>query len=283
MVAPVPLEGLASTKERPMQNGRAPVEPADAAGSKAVERVAAIVMTLAEEARPMGIAEVSEAASLPQATVHRLLNALVNPGWVEKDPSTGRYRLGHGLLGPSVATLSHSPLVENGQSIVNRAAEMGGHGANSVLSVLVGRTVVYLARSSQEQERGTLLPGFSRPAHASASGKVLLAFMEPEARRRLYRGQRQLRQFTPKTIPDVESLEAQLAGVRENGYAVEKGEYREYIINIAVPVHGADGKVVAALTCGGRPEIMSPEHTVFVREELTHLAEDLSSLAGFRD
>ena len=266
-----------------MQDGRTSAETADATGSKAVERVAAIVMTLAEEARPMGIAEVSEAASLPQATVHRLLNALVAPGWVEKEPSTGRYRLGHGLLGPAVATLSHSPLVENAQAIVNRAAEIGGHGANSVLSVLVGRTVVYLARSSLESERGTLLPGFSRPAHASASGKVLLAFMDPDARRRLYRGQRQLRQFTPKTVADVESLEAQLINIRENGYALEKGEYREYIINIAVPVHGADGKVVAALTCGGRPEIMTSEHMAFVREEITHLAEDLSSIAGFRD
>src|ERR1051325_163950 len=150
-----------------MQDGRTSAETADATGSKAVERVAAIVMTLAEEARPMGIAEVSEAASLPQATVHRLLNALVAPGWVEKEPSTGRYRLGHGLLGPAVATLSPSPPLENPQAIVKRA-------------------------------------------HASASGKVLLAFMDPDSRRRLYRGQRQLRQFTPKTVPDVEALEAQL-------------------------------------------------------------------------
>ena len=265
-----------------MQDGRTSVETADAAGSKAVERVATIIMTLAEEGRPMGVGEVSEIASLPQATVHRLLNALQSPGWVEKDPATARYRLGHGLLGPAVASITHSSLVEHAQPIVNRAAELA-QGGNGVLAVLVGRTVVFLARSSQEQERSTVLPGFSRPAHASASGKVLLAFMEPEARKRLYRGHRQLRQFTANTIGDVETLEAQLKTIRQNGYAVEKGEWREYMLGVAVPVHGADGKVIAALTYGARTELLSPDRMVFVREELAHLAEDLSSQAGFRD
>src|SRR5260221_5820643 len=100
-------------------------ESADAAGSKAVERIAAIMGFLAEEGRPMGVLEVSEAAGLPQATVHRLLKALSLPGWVEKDQATARYRLGYGLLGPAVSSLAHSSLIEKAQPILNAGLEVG--------------------------------------------------------------------------------------------------------------------------------------------------------------
>lgn len=243
----------------------------------------AIILALAEEGRPLGVGEVAEAAGLPQATVHRLLNALLAPGWVEKDPLTTHYRLGHGLLGPAAVTLSNSPLVERAQPMLNQVVEAAGAGAISLVAVLVGRTVVFLARSGTERDRSTLLPGLSRPAHCSASGKVLLAFLSAEERHRLYRGKKQLRQFTPNTITDVDTLEAQLNTVRAKGYAVEDGEYREYMRAVAVPVHGADGHVIAAIACSGRVELMTADHLAFIREEMTLLAEDLSQQAGFRE
>src|SRR3954462_10461823 len=119
------------------------VESVDAGGSKAVERVTAIVSILAEEGRPLGVLEISEAVGLPQATVHRFLKALAQPGWIEKDGGSGRYRLGYGLLGPAVSTLAHSDLIEQAQPILNSALEVGGPGTNCLLGVLVGRTVVF--------------------------------------------------------------------------------------------------------------------------------------------
>lgn len=250
----------------------------DPGGTKAVERLLSIFTVLAEEGRPLGIAEVSEVSGLPQATVHRLLSALVASGWVEKDHATARYRLGHGMLGPSAVALAHAPLIERGQPILNRMTEIAG--ANVLLGVLVGRNVVFLAWGAGSQDSASIRPGLSRPAHCSASGKVLLAFLSPDERRRVFRGREQLHEYTPATITSREALEAHLDDVRRDGYATDMGEFREYQRSVAVPIHDATGRVIAAMTCSGPVERMTPEHITSVRREMSILAEELSRQAG---
>jgi len=250
----------------------------DGSGAKAAERLVAILNVLAEEGRPLSLAEVAEGAGLPQATTHRLLNAFVATGWVDKDPATSRYRLGHAMLGPSAVALAHAPLIERGQPILTRMSEIAD--ANVLLGVLVGRNVVFLAMGSPAQESATLRPGLNRPAHCSAAGKVLLAFLTPEERKRVFRGRKQLRQFTPNTVTSVDELERQLEEVRRKGYALDMGEYREYQRSVAVPIHGPDGRVVAAMTCTGRAEKMTPERMERLHEEMSILAEEISRQAG---
>jgi DNA-binding IclR family transcriptional regulator len=254
---------------------------ADQSGAKAVERLVSILTVLAEEGRPLGIAEVAEAASLPQATVHRLLTAFKASGWVDKDAATARYRLGHAMLGPAAVALATAPLIERSQPIITRMAEIAG--ATVLIGVLVGRNVVFLTLSSPGQETATLSPGFSRPAHCSAAGKVLLAALSPDERRRLFRGRAQLRRFTDATITDIDALEEHLAVVRRQGYAYDMGEFREYQRSVAVPVTDAEGHVVAAMVCSGRTERMAPEHMTFLHEEMSILADQLSRQAGLGD
>jgi DNA-binding IclR family transcriptional regulator len=250
----------------------------EASGTKAVERLVSIMTVLAEEGRPLGIGEVAEGAGLPQATAHRLLNAFVATGWVDKDPSTSRYRIGNGILGPAAVALAHAPLIERGQPIIDRMAEVAN--MTSVLAVLVGRNVVYLARSSPTHAVSSYRAGMTRPAHCSASGKAMLAFRSPEERARLFRGRRQLRQFTPNTITEIEELEKHLDQARRNGYAVEHGEFREYQHGIAVPIHDASGRVIAAMSCTGHAESLTAERIAFLREEMAVLGEELSRQAG---
>jgi DNA-binding IclR family transcriptional regulator len=249
------------------------------AGAKAVERLVAVLTVLAEESRPLGIGEVADGAGLPQATAHRLLNAFVATGWVEKDAATARYRLGLGMLGPAAAALAHAPLVERGMPLLSRMAEISK--ANVLLGVLVGRNVVFLATATHES--ATIRPGISRPVHCSAAGKVLLAFMPTEERARVFRGRRQFRQYTEHTITTLDDLNAHLEQVRARGWAVDMGEYRDYQRSVAVPVHDARGRVIAAMTCSGRLERMTPEHMSFVREEMSVLAEELSRQSGLSD
>jgi DNA-binding IclR family transcriptional regulator len=182
------------------------------------------------------------------------------------------------MLGPAAVALAHAPLLERGQPIIARMAEIAN--ANVLIGVLVGRNVVFLALSSAGQETATMRPGLTRPAHSSAAGKVLLASLTPEQRRRIFRGRKQLKQYTPNTITDIEELERHLDEVRRDGYAVDMGEFREYQRSVAVPIHDADGRVVAAMVCSGRIERMTPDHMIFLREEMSILADELSRQAG---
>src|SRR5690606_15655032 len=88
--------------------------------------------------------------------------------------------------------------------------------------------------------------GSSVPLHASASGKLFLAHMPKRSRERFVR-QSPLVRHTQKTLTEPRALAAELERIREQGYATDDEEYLAGICCLAVPVHDADGRVVAAL------------------------------------
>jgi DNA-binding IclR family transcriptional regulator len=245
---------------------------------RAVERTLAIIRLLAEETRPLSIAEVSKGTALAPATVHRMLATLMKEDWVEQNPRTSRYRLGLGLLGTAAASLAYTPLVGKARATLLRVSQLAG--LYSWLGVLVGRRIAYLAQvEGTASAHSTYLhapfqPGVGQYAHATCGGKVLLAALSRTERQRLYRGRNQLERYTDKTITYPERLEEELEEVRARGYALDPGELREAWHGIAVPVHAADGRVIAAIVTGGidipleKVEALVPE-VRFLSQELT--------------
>jgi DNA-binding IclR family transcriptional regulator len=88
--------------------------------------------------------------------------------------------------------------------------------------------------------------GSSVPLHASASGKLFLSHMARRSRERFIR-QSPLVRHTQKTLTDPRALAEELERIRQQGYATDDEEYLAGICCLAVPVHDADGRVVAAL------------------------------------
>jgi IclR family pca regulon transcriptional regulator len=89
-------------------------------------------------------------------------------------------------------------------------------------------------------------PGRQAPLHATASGKVLLAFRPAEELDRLLAGE--LRAYTAKTVTDPARLRAQLRKVRRDGWALCDREHEYELVSISVPVRDFSGGVAAALT-----------------------------------
>jgi DNA-binding IclR family transcriptional regulator len=87
-------------------------------------------------------------------------------------------------------------------------------------------------------------------AHSVSGGKVLLANLDTSLRGRLLRS-RKLRASTPRTLTRIVEIEAELAKVREQGYALSDQERMEGIVGAAVPVVGAKGIVIAAVGVQG--------------------------------
>jgi DNA-binding IclR family transcriptional regulator len=86
-----------------------------------------------------------------------------------------------------------------------------------------------------------------------------------------------LRPYTERTIVDRKELRAEMDLIRANRFATDRGEYSEFWRSVAVPVWNTAGEVIAAVTCGGRPERMTVEHQDWMRQEMMVLAEELSS------
>lgn len=218
----------------------------------------------------MGIVELAQRVQLSPASAHRLLTTLVSIGWVEQNARTAKYRLGTRIMGIGATGLLSNPVIQDGESFLVRLAEWTGHDA--LLSTLVGMRTVHLARVAGAHSRLIeFQAGRSQPAHAMADGKLLLAYLPQEERKRLYEVEG-LHRYTPNTIVDPEALERELATIRKQGYAVDDYERFASGRGVAVPVPGSDGLPILAMLCVGE---LDPDPAP--QKELVNLMLSLAS------
>ena len=125
------------------------------------------------------------------------------------------------------------------------------------LSIVDGDEVLVIAAADGKREYALSVSlGQRLPLHAGAASKVLMAHLpQAELERRL---KASLPRFTPKTLVDRASLSAELAKVRRQGWAHDKGEYMLSVQAFGAPVADSSGRVVAALSTpflsGAKPE-----------------------------
>jgi DNA-binding IclR family transcriptional regulator len=148
------------------------------------------------------------------------------------------------LAGAAVGRL---PVVTQARPELERLSRSTSETAN--LAILDRRHVVYVDQVTPTQ--AVVLAswvGRRSPAHASSSGKCLLAFGDPRSVEAVLRGP--LEALTPRTITDPDRLRAVLDETRRRGYAQSVGELEEGLVTIAAPVL-IGGRAVAAVSVSG--------------------------------
>ncbi len=196
----------------------------------------------------LGVSELARRLGLGKSTVHRMLTTLVAEGLIEQNPRTGGYRLGIVMFELGQAVRVHMDLhAAVGQVLSELRAQTG---ESSQVGVLDGHEVVYVDRlESAHSLRLFTETGRRVPVHCTSSGKVLLAYL-PEARRHAVLRAAPLTALTPHTITSREQLVAELARVRQRGWAEAINEREIGIASIAAPVRDVTGEVVAAISIG---------------------------------
>lgn len=218
-----------------------------------VERAMDVLLLFADNARPdLGVTEIGTELGLPKAAVHRILAALRSRGLIRLDETTRRYS-----LGPAVLSLGRSYL--EGLDIRKQAAvELAWLSAETketaTLSVRSGDVRMYVDQVLPDREvRMEITPGIPYPLHAGASSKAFLAFLgDEEIDRYLSRGP--LARLTDRTLTDVTSIRAELATIRERGYASSDGERQVGAAAAAAPVFDHNGWPVAVISVSGPAE-----------------------------
>lgn len=183
-----------------------------------------------------------------KAVVHKILATLERDRLVQQDPGSRRYRLGPGIMELAGVFVHEDPLVREGTPILKALVQATGHTA--ALAVLDGTDVQYVA--AVEGTHGLLTTaeaGDRRPAHAVASGKVLLCELPNDVLDELL-GAGPLRALTPRTIVDPVRLKTQLRQVRLRGYAVNVEERILGSAGVAAPVRDHRGVTLAAISLG---------------------------------
>jgi DNA-binding IclR family transcriptional regulator len=234
---------------------------------QSVQRAAAVLKAFDRAAPELGVTELGRKVHLHKSTVSRLLATLELEGLVERVPGTEKYRLGFEFVRIAGQVTHFNDVRAAARPVLDALAEASGETIN--LAVLDGDEVINVEQTSGPHMVGMAnWVGRRTPLHCVANGKVLLAFLPGTEIERLLA--RPLARFTDRTIVDPELLRADLARVRECGYAVALGEIEQGLNAVAAPIRagalGAGGEVVAAVSISGPAYRVTPARVAALAE-----------------
>ena len=195
-------------------------EDADFRPVKSAMRTLEVLEELAT-AGPATLRDLSAQLGVPKSSMHGLLRTMQWRGWLETDATGTLYGLGVRSLLAGSAYVDADVVVRQTAPVLDQLAAETGETVH--LGRLEGSDVVYLAkRESSHPLRLFSSVGRRLPAHSVALGKAMLAEMtDDEVRSRL---PGTMEAHTPRTITDPDALVADLAAVRERGYAIDDEE-----------------------------------------------------------
>ena len=198
-----------------------------------------------------GVTELASCLGLPKSTVHRLLITLEQYSFVQRTPLR-RYRIGVRTLELGNVFRYDRKFLVSAEPFLRALAMKTQSTAH--LAQLEGREVLELLRvSAPGAVTMSPVPMFRMPAHATALGKVLLAWGGEDAFQQFVGLRKVLPRCTEHTIIHPENLRYKLDEVRELGYARSDQESHKGQLCLAVPVLNGK-KVVAALSVSGLVE-----------------------------
>jgi DNA-binding IclR family transcriptional regulator len=231
-------------------------------GLRLLERIAA-------ECRAFSVAELSEALELPKSHVHRLLRTLVQAGYVMQSADTRKYRSDYRLLALAGPFAGAIPLRVYGGPVLRMLAESTR--SDAFLAVLhLEAPLIIMNDYYRGRISAHTLAWMRLSRHASAFGKLFLAI------KRLPVEAVELQRFTPATITTLRDLNAELALIRQRGYAVNRRENGE-IFSFAAPVRSSMGELLGAIGLAVAPALLERQGEEYFINHLLESARTLSA------
>lgn len=245
-----------------------------------LERALAILETLAGEESEPTLIELSERLGLHKSTVHRLLVVLEQYRLVERNQHGGGYRLGLKLFELGSKAVARLDLRERARPYLEQLVYETGETAH--LCILDHGEALCLEKV--EPPRSVRVPtniGQRHPAHCTAVGKALLAFL-PDSKLDDLIKRRGLRAYTRNTITTPAQLKEDLERVRRLGYAVDNEEVEEWLRCIGAPVRDYSGEVVASISIAGPNFRLTDDKIPMLAKVVIETADQLSAELGYR-
>ena len=224
-------------------------------GYTTVRKAMAVVSAFSSGEPILGVSELARRLGFGKSTVHRILQTLLLDGYVERTPDD-RYRLSLRFYEIGLQVAVGNELRELAHPILERLRNETGETAH--LAVLAALDVVYVDRLESPHTLRTLTRlGRRRAAHATSSGKCLLAFGAPADVKRVIAGG--LPRLGPRTITTRQLLIQALNEVRTQGYAVSVEESALGFASVGAPIFAADHQCIAAISVAGPVSRLRPE------------------------
>jgi IclR family KDG regulon transcriptional repressor len=246
---------------------------------KSAIRTLEIIELLTRHGDGLSFGEVQQHMGWPRSSVFNLLRTMVECGHLEFDDRDRKYRIGIRLWEAGQTYVRTRDLARLVEPYLQTACTALNETVQ--LAVLDGLDNVYVAKvEASHHLRLVSQVGGRLPAYTTGLGKALLAGLDDAELDERLSGVT-LQAFTKATITDPARLRRELAKVRADGYATDRGEFSEGVFCVGVPVRDASGRVVAAMSASAPTVRVNDQLRVAMRETLTTQAALLSKALGY--
>lgn len=210
-----------------------------------IDRAASLLDTIGQNENPVSLKILSADTGLHPSTAFRILGALMEAGFVEKD-SAGHYMLGKKLVRLAGKVRRGVDLREQALDIMEVLRDAIGETVN--LTVREGDEVIYIERvTSNRMMRVEQVIGSRAPLHVTAVGKLMLAELG-EHFIHAYASRTGLKPYTSHTISTEQDLLNIVNQVHAQGFAYDNEEAEEGVGCIGVLIYDDSKNVVAGLS-----------------------------------
>ncbi|MBV7486537.1 IclR family transcriptional regulator [Bordetella sp. BOR01] len=239
----------------------------------------AVLELLAHSSRPLRLTHIAAELGIAKSNVHRLMQALVEMRYVLRDEESSTYSASIKLWELGTAVLGKLDLRRHAEQQMNALQDETGETVH--LSVLDRNQVVYVHKvESMNPVRAYTQIGGRVPAYCVATGKAQLAYRSESM---LAEMSGRLEGHTPNTIVDPARFLREMKKARAQGFAVNRGEWRDNVWGIAAPIMGAKGAAIAAVGISGPADRIRKKHlqdsAALVAAAAAAISEALGSVA----
>jgi DNA-binding IclR family transcriptional regulator len=221
----------------------------------------------------MAIQQIGGVTGLSSSTVHRVLQELLQCGFVEKDTFKKLYR-----IGPEMMNLIMQMQMKTSNYLIelSRSAMKHLNDLSSETIHLITRhddVAVYIAKVECKNQIGLRSTvGWEIPLYCTGGGKALLAY-QPESWLEKYFSSVTFKRYTEHTLVTESALRQEMVLIKKQGFALDNSEHNPDVICIAAPIFASSQKAIASIS------ISAPKYR-FSLEKASGLAADLLDSTG---
>jgi IclR family KDG regulon transcriptional repressor len=218
--------------------------------SKSLQKAMHILFHMGQNGPEMRLAEIASGLQMNKTTAYRLLSALEKLDLVQRDPESERYRLGMKLYELGSKAVRARTLQSEARRYLKEMARVSNEAVS--LAVPGAGGIVCVERFDSP---GTMISvrtpvGALFPAHCSAAGKAVLAYLSDEDVDAIV-SSNGLTRYTAHTHTEIGELKRDLRRIRQRGYALDEQELERGLNGVAAPVFLQDARVIGAVGIAG--------------------------------
>lgn len=257
-----------------------PIENSERDLVKSAARSLDILDFLSNHSGGATLTELRQHLKIPISSLFNIMMTLVQKGYVARDELTLMYR-----LGPRVGQLAASyhnqvDLIQVADPFMNRLSRLTGE--TTSLTVLRDDVIIFIHKAVCDSELQIVNPvGTTLAAHATGSGKVMLAYLPDGEFDRIF-PKEHLQKFTPNTITSKKMLKAHLAEIAPNGYAIDNEESVTGVWAVAACIRDRLGIPLAAMSVVGLVGRIQNKNYQSWPQQVKETAAEISAILGYQ-